>query len=231
MPAMRLEIPMGACLPFTVTSGLVVRQVAEAGAVGRIDVASNHWSMSNFTTATTFAIENLEGGAELIKVPPRRLAVVVPFEMSRVLIPTDGGVAELTVFGSPPTFLDGAPAEVGGSEVARGLDERSKYFLVLVALCEPRLRLSPRAAVPSVGEVVDRLKPLPGFENANRSSINYHIEYLRDSKLAPDEWAMSAHSGRMHSTREALVAHALRYDLVREEHLRLLPPWRRQHTA
>jgi hypothetical protein len=227
----RLEIPSGQRLLFTVTDGLGIREAAEGDAVGSIDAASNCWSMSNFTATTTFAIENAEGGAELIKVTPRRLTAVVPFEISRVLIPSEGGVAELNVFGAPPAFLDTAASERDGGDGTRRLNERSKYFLVLVALCEPRLRLSSMAAVPSVREVVDRLKPLPCFENVNRSSVNYHIDYLRENKLELNEWAMSAHGGRMHSKREALVSYALRYDLVREEHLGLLPPRPRQHSA
>jgi hypothetical protein len=228
--ARRLEIPSDQRLLFRITDRGAVREAADADAIGRIDVAPNHWSMSNFTANTTFAIENAEGGAELIKVAPRRLAAVVPFEISRVLVPTLGGGAELKVFGVPPAFLDAAAAKDGNLGPGR-LNEQSKYFLVLVALCEPRLRLSPMAAVPSVQEVVDRLKPLPGFENANRSSVNYHIDYLRETKLALNGWAMSAYGGRMRSKREALVYHALRYDLVREEHLGLLPVPPRQHRG
>jgi hypothetical protein len=53
------------------------------------------------------------------------------------------------------------------------------------------------AAVPSMQEVVDRLRPARGFEHANRSSINY----LRRRKLPLKGWAMSVHNGRMHSKR------------------------------
>ena len=180
--------------------------------------------MSNFTSGLTFAIENMEGGAELVKVPPRRLSVVVPFEMSRVLIPSEVGVTELKVFGAPPVLLQDSAAHESKDGLPYGLNEQSKYFLVLVALCEPRLRTSPMAAVPSVQEVVERLRPFAGFESANRSSVNYHIDYLREHKLFLDDWAVSTRGGRMHSKREALVSFALRHDLVREEHIQLLSP-------
>lgn len=227
----QFKIPFGEHLLFKISDNTGLLQTRESDAVGRIDVMSDHWSMSNFTTTTTFVIENLEGGAELIKVAPRRIGAVIPFEMSRVLIPSSQGMTELKIFGNPPTLLNSATHQQEADDGVGRLNEQSKYFLVLVALCEPRLRLSSMAAVPSVREVVDRLKTVPGFANINRSSVNYHIDYLRESKLALDEWSMSAHGGRMHSKREALVSYALRYDLVREEHLALLPPWSGQHAA
>ncbi|NHA00368.1 hypothetical protein G5V59_10410 [Nocardioides sp. W3-2-3] len=105
----------------------------------------------------------------------------------------------------------------------RSLDTDTKYFAVLVALCEPRLRGSSMAAVPSVQEVVARLRGSEQFRRANRSSINYHIDYLADQKSPVGQWAKYDDGGRMHSRREALVAFALRFDLVGEEHLALLP--------
>jgi hypothetical protein len=78
------------------------------------------------------------------------------------------------------------------------------------------------AAIPSVQEVLERLRPARRFQQASRSSINFHIDYLLQHKLPVRQWASSG-GGRMHSKREALVFFALRYDLVREEHLRLLP--------
>lgn len=192
--------------------------------VGAFDVEHDSLFLSNFTSATTFAIENLEGGAELVKVPARRRRLVIPFEMSRVLIPSWNGLIQITVFSRPPELVE-EPGTYDGPEASPfQLDESSKYFLVLVALCEPRLRGSSMAAVPSVQEVVDRLKRDDRFRDANRSSVNYHIDYLRERKLQVEQWAMYSANGRMHSKREALVSFALRYDLVREEHLRLLSP-------
>ena len=133
-------------------------------------------------------------------------------------------MAELKVFGAPPVIFRDPAAEQDETASPYNLNKQSKYFLVLVALCEPRLRRSPMAAVPSVLEVVERLRPIAGFENVNRSSVNYHIDYLREHKLFLDDWVVSTRGGRMHSKREALVSFALRHDLVREEHIQLLPP-------
>lgn len=193
-------------------------------AVGAFEVVGGTLFVSNFTSGTTFAVENLEGGAELVKVMSRRRRVAIPFEMSRVLIPSWAGLVQVTLFGRPPELMQESGVVDGPESSPFQLDETSKYFLVLVALCEPRLRGSSMAAVPSVQEVVDRLRQNDRFKDANRSSVNYHIDYLRERKLQVEQWAMYSENGRMHSKREALVSFALRYDLVREEHLGLLAP-------
>ncbi|MEV0267116.1 hypothetical protein AB0I49_38045 [Streptomyces sp. NPDC050617] len=191
--------------------------------IGAFEFHENCLLVSNFTTSATYVIENLEGGIELVKARPRQLQVAIPFEMSRVLIPSGDNIIELTVFGSPPPLM-GEELSVGTPGPAMvDLETASKYFVVLVALCEPRLRGYSMAAVPSVQEVVQRLRGSGDFRDANRSSINYHINYLADQKLPVSRWSRYMSEGRMHSKREALVAFALRFDVVREEHLLLLP--------
>ncbi|WP_394617075.1 hypothetical protein JNUCC0626_46950 [Lentzea sp. JNUCC 0626] len=197
--------------------------------IGTFEAMAENLFISNFTSSTTFAIENLEGGAELVKVPPRRKRLVIPFEMSRVLIPSWKGLIQVVVFGRPPELVEGSGSDAVESSPFR-LDENSKYFLVLVALCEPRLRGSSMAALPSVQEIVDRLKQSDRFRDANRSSVNYHIDYLCERKLQVEQWAMYSANGRMHSKREALASFALRYELVTEEHLALLASPVRSHV-
>ncbi|MFB9542738.1 hypothetical protein [Micromonospora sagamiensis] len=230
MTSTKTELPAGKLFRFGRSTRTAAVDPHAAHAIGAVRALPHCWSLSNLTSNTTFVVENLEGGTELIKVAPRRLDAVVPFEMSRVLVPSVGGLLELRVFAAPPTFLDSRISGIASHISLPVLDEQTKYFLVLVALCEPRLRGSSTAAVPSVQQVIERLRPAPGFANVNRSSINYHIDYLRQYKLPIDEKSMSSYGGRMHSKREALVAFALRYDLVREEHLNLLPG-RRESTG
>jgi len=196
--------------------------------IGELVASNDHWSLTNYTSNSTFVVENLEGGSEVIKVGPRRQNVIVPFEMSRALFPVKNGLTELKIFGTPPNLLTDE-AVVDAPPISTRLDEASKYFFVLVALCEPRLRGSSMAAVPSVQEVVERLRCLEQFKDANRSSINYHVDYLRERKLPVKQWATSFEGGRLHSKREALVSFALRFDIVTSDHLMLLPksPFRR----
>ncbi|MFD7586031.1 serine/threonine protein kinase, partial [Kitasatospora sp. NPDC059811] len=99
----------------------------------------------------------------------------------------------------------------------------AKYFLVLLALCEPRLRSPSAAVVPGVTDVLARLRALPSCHGLTRSAVNYHIDYLVWTKLRLREPYEDGPGG---GKREELAALALKFDLVREEHLALLPPRR-----
>jgi hypothetical protein len=77
-----------------------------------------------------------------------------------------------------------------------------------------------------VGEIVDRLRPIESCQDLTRSAVNYHIDYLASVKLrldGTDEVGTPREGGRVGAKREDLVTLALRFDLVREEHLSLLP--------
>ncbi|WP_259294759.1 hypothetical protein [Streptomyces canus] len=219
----RIYLKAGDQLDFRIASRTGRFEPGGKPSIGALEFCENRLLVSNFTTSATYVIENLEGGIELVKARPRQLRVAIPFEMSRVLIPSGENITELTVFGSPPPLMrEELSARIPGPPMVN-VETASKYFAVLVALCEPRLRGSSMAAVPSVQEVVERLRGSSQFRGANRSSINYHINYLADQKLPVNRWTKCVDEGRMHSKREALVAFALRFDIVREEHLDLLP--------
>jgi serine/threonine-protein kinase len=98
------------------------------------------------------------------------------------------------------------------------MDTGAKYFLVLVALCEPRLRHGGLAPVPTNPEVVRRLQQLPGCERLSREAVDFHVDYVARTKfrLRPDGQGFAAR-------REAVVGFALRFGVVGEDHLRLLP--------
>ena len=138
---------------------------------------------------------------------------------------------------SHPSFLVFAPQHLyaehqerpdgsgDATRVAFPLDETAKYFLVLVALCEPRLRDCSSPVVRTVPEMIERLGDLPGARGLTRTAVNFHIDYLARTKLrvkAPD----GAQDGPAKADwqRAALISLALQFDLVREEHLALLPP-------
>ncbi len=209
---------------------------------GEITAAEDYWRLSNFSATATYVVENLEGAGEHVKVAPGRLGAPVPFEFSRVLLPALGEPASFKVFAPQHAYLAGGsagaagPVDGGAPGVGPGeptvspfaLDPGAKYFLVLLALCEPRLRSPSAAAVPGVTEVLARLRCLPSCRDLTRSAVNYHIDYLVGSKLRlrdPAEPADPEGAGAG-GKREELVALALRFDLVREEHLVLLPPRR-----
>lgn len=113
--------------------------------------------------------------------------------------------------------LDGAT-----TRPAFSVDRTKRYFAVLAALCEPRLRGVPHAPLPTVEQVVERLRP--GWPSANRAAVQWNIDYLAVKlrlKPGPD----TADPGpRLNGKKESLVSLALRFDLVREDDLGVLAP-------
>ncbi|WP_371502168.1 serine/threonine protein kinase [Kitasatospora sp. NBC_00374] len=195
---------------------------------GEVTAAEDYWRLSNFSGSATYVVENLEGAGEHVKVAPGRLGAPVPFEFSRVVLPSVTGTSHFKVFAPQHAFLDGGPDPGSGEHTVSpfALDPTSKYFLVLLALCEPRLRDSSAAAVPGVNDVLERLRALPSCRKLTRSAVNYHIDYLAEAKLRlrGEEDREPGGTGRTGRKREELAALALRFDLVREDHLSLLPP-------
>lgn len=194
---------------------------------GQITAAEDYWRLSNYSRTATYVVENLEGAGEHIKVAPGRLGAPVPFEFSRVVLPSEGAEAGFKVFAPQHAYRDDPGADPAGGDhtvTPFALDPTAKYFLVLLALCEPRLRNPSTGAVPGVGDVLDRLRPLASCRDLTRSAVNYHVDYLATTKLRlTDEAAEPDADALPGGKRAELIAFALRFDLVREEHLALLP--------
>ena len=194
---------------------------------GRLEAAEDYWRLSNFSRTAGYVVENLEGAGEYITVAPGRLGAPVPFEFSRVVLPALNGTADFKVFAPQHAYLDERSAPGAGDQTVNpfALDPTSKYFLVLVALCEPRLRAPSDATLPGAGEIAERLRRLDSCRDLTRSAVNYHIDYLAFAKLRLDHADDAGEpGGRTGAKRARLVASALRFGLVREEHLTLLPP-------
>jgi hypothetical protein len=202
---------------------------------GQITAAEDYWRLSNFSRSATYVVENLEGAGEHIKVAPGRLGAPVPFEFSHVVLPSQGAEASFKVFAPQHAYQDDPGGGADGGErttMPFALDPTSKYFLVLLALCEPRLRNASTGAVPGVGDVLKRLRPLESCRDLTRSAVNYHVDYLASVKLRlRDDAAETDSDALAGGKRDELVAFALRFDLVREEHLTLLPPRPRPGAA
>ncbi|MCT9075680.1 serine/threonine protein kinase [Streptomyces fulvoviolaceus] len=210
----------GSALPITLPDPGVSRHA------GRIEAAGDFWRLSNFSVTSTYVVENLEGAGEHVKVAPGHLGAPIPFEFSRVVLPALDGTVGFKVFAPQHAYAQGGAGPDHGERTVSpfSLDVTSKYFLVLVALCEPRLRTSSGVALPGAGEIVERLRPLESCRDLTRSAVNYHIDYLTTTKLrlrTTDE--DGTEGARVGAKREDLVTIALRFDLVREEHLALLP--------
>ena len=109
----------------------------------------------------------------------------------------------------------GADAACDPFPVPFPLDRTRHYFLVLAALCEHRLRgADGEEPPPSVAELTARLEAAwPGVTEAD---VAWNLDYL-GVKLRLKLPAPGLNGRR--DTRDSLVALALRFDLVREEHL------------
>jgi hypothetical protein len=190
---------------------------------GIIRAVEDYWLLTNLSRDSTLVVENPEGGGEFLKVTPGRAAAPIPFEFARVVLPVADGPCSFLVFASQHSFIDfDAPeTEAVGEPTISGfpVDESAKYFLVLVALCEPRLRDCSSSVIPTVPEVLERLRGVPDGAELTRAAVNFHIDYLARTKLRvkPLSGARKADWQRA-----ALVSIALRFDVVREEHLKLL---------
>lgn len=99
------------------------------------------------------------------------------------------------------------------------LDQAARYFLILVALCEPRLRDASSAVIPTVPQIIERLCQA-GHPRLTRAAVNFHIEYLARHKLRVKQAEGSG--GKADWQRAALVSLALRFNLVGHQHLALL---------
>src|SRR3954463_433178 len=150
---------------------------------GEIRAVDDYWVLSNLSVDKTYVIDNPEGGGEYVTVAPLRLAAPIPFEFARVSLPRTEGPVSFLVFAPQHSFAE--PSAFEGLEgertaAASPLDQTAKYFLVLAALCEPRLRDGASVVLPTAGEIVERLR---GRLELTRAAVNHHIDYLAIEKL------------------------------------------------
>jgi serine/threonine-protein kinase len=214
----------------TTPVGLRLDDAAISRLAGEIRVTDDHWQLSNHSTSQSYLVENPEGAGEYLRVPPRRAGAPIPFEFSRVVLPTRRSTAvAFQVFAPDHVYLpaDGMNGQWGSRTVtAYSLDETSLYFLVLVALCEPRLRDESSVAVPTTPQIVERLRGHTACGRLTARAVSSHIDYLAEEKMrisAPDEQRPPT-GARRNGKRESIVGLVLRFGLVTEEHLALLPP-------
>ena len=201
--------------------GLTIAHAGVPRLAGEIAAHRTFWLLSNLSEDQTYVVENPEGAGEHIKVAPGRLDAPVPFEFSRIVLPAAGDLLPVEVWAPRHDYLrgeDGADGEP--TAPAFSVDRTKRYFAVLAALCEPRLRGAPHAPLPTMDQVVERLRP--AWPAASRTSVQWNIDYLA-VKLRLKPGPETAEPGpRLNGKKESLVSLALRFDLVREDDLVVL---------
>jgi hypothetical protein len=206
--------------------GLSVDIVVPGCSVSRLAGAAracdDFWLISNYSSHSTYVIRNPQGGGEFVKLAPRRLDMPVPFEFADVMLPVDGGVPAFRVLAPRHAYADPdlmSCTEGEPTAAAFPLDQTARYFLILVALCEPRLLDASSVVIPTVPEIIERLRQA-GHQGLTRTSVNFHIEYLARHKLRVKP--ADGSNGKADWQRAALVSLALRFNLVDHQHLALL---------
>ncbi|QLY27571.1 serine/threonine protein kinase [Nocardia huaxiensis] len=186
---------------------------------GRIEAVDFYWLLSNLSTRpnASYVVHNDEGRGEHFTIRPGE-RLPVPFTASRVqLLGGDSKVVEFKVFAmrrgavAPPAL----PTTTQTVEPFRPLSVDAKHFLILVALCEPRL-VYGSAAIPSIPDLLRRVqRTAAGRDLETTSAVNFHIEYLID------RLGLRGYEG-LEDRRAALINRALWFGIVGEQHLELL---------
>lgn len=224
-PDSQIKIASGESLTFgrqDTPDGLTITHEGVPRIAGEISAQRDFWLLTNRSSDQTYVVENPEGAGEHIKVAPGRVDAPVAFEFSRVVLPAAGDLLTFDVWAPRQVFASAEARELPGSTTAPAftLDRTKRYFAVLAALCEPRLRGEPHAPTPAVDQLVQRLRP--AWPTVNRSSVYWNIDYLA-LKLRVRPGPEAAEPGRRaNGKKDALASLALRFDLVREDDLFVL---------
>ncbi|MFV0138275.1 FHA domain-containing protein [Streptomyces sp. HMX87] len=191
-------------------------------AAGEITAHLTFWLLSNLSEDQTYVVENPEGAGEHIKVAPGRVDAPVPFEFSRVVLPAAGDLLAFDVWAPGHAFRSVARTGLSGDVTAPAflLDRTKRYFAVLTALCEPRLRGEPHAPLPAVEQLVERLRAV--WPTVTRSAVYWNIDYLAVKLRLRTDPDTAGPARRANGKKDSLVSLALRFDLVREDDLALL---------
>ncbi|MFM9447116.1 FHA domain-containing protein [Streptomyces acidiscabies] len=218
----QIRLGAGDRLPFgRAGGGLVIAHEGVPRVAGEIVPDRTFWLLSNHSEDQTYVVENPEGAGEHVKVAPGRLEAPVPFEFARVVLPAAGDLLAFDVWAPRHVFHSVSRRGLGGAVTtpAFSLDRTKRYFAVLTALCEPRLRGEPHAPLPAVENLVDRLRDV--WPGVTRSAVYWNIDYLA-VKLRLREDTAEPGGRRLNGKKETLVSLALRFDLVQEDDLVLL---------
>lgn len=182
---------------------------------GIIEAAGSYWLISNTSRTQTYVVQHTQRHRGFVQISPGEIRMPIAFELSRVTLQGRSGAYIFLVLAPDHPIALAEPPAGRTTEHPVTLDQASRYFQVLVALCEPLLDEHARTAgPPSAREVARRL-------NIRTTTVNGQLDYLVNRKF-PMLQQLRHGSGMDWRTR-ALVEYVLEFRLVTAEHLSVLP--------
>jgi len=138
---------------------------------GVLHVYRDHWRLDNLSPDVDFVSLDLEDLRQRVRVPARRIDVVVPFELARLSL--GEAEQELVVFGHEPRL---ARVELCAQEVHElaqvRLNPSTAYMAVLEELC----RSGSEGTVPTSVDIASALRRRGMV--ATPRAVDRHIDYL-----------------------------------------------------
>ncbi len=162
-PAGQLRIAPGQSLAFgrAAENDLVIAHPGVSRTAGTITAHHSFRILSNDSSSQTYVVENPEGAGEHVKIAPGRQDSPIPFEFARVVLPAAHDLLGFEVWAPSHSYRRRAVGDGPATAPAFAPDRTKRYFAVLTALCEPRLRGAPHAPLPTVDELSSGCAP-PG---------------------------------------------------------------------
>lgn len=177
---------------------------------GRVMAFSDHWRLDNLSADAELITCDLEDESQRLRIPPGRVAVVIPFELALVGFRGQRRDQMLNVFAQEPRVM-AAPVNClaqGPLVSSFELNPGTKYMAVLSALCCPSTGASGR--LPTSAQIAEALTRR-GITTTRRA-VDHQIDYLfrRFFPASADENCKSG------SKREAVARVGLASGLFRQ---------------
>lgn len=143
-------------------------------ALGRITAGRAHWRIDNLSDRVSIVASDLEDPEQYVRVPPHRIHVVMPFELTGLEIWHADGVHRLTVFGPEPGRTAPAPPTASSPGAPGGPDlPDTRYVQVLDGLLDLADRIG---RLPSARDIAGLLSS-KGTDITPRA-VQHHLDYL-----------------------------------------------------
>ncbi|MBB5869976.1 hypothetical protein F4553_003355 [Allocatelliglobosispora scoriae] len=181
----------------------------EHGITVRITAEQDQWRLCNLSTMP-IVVEDMEDPDLVITIPADRRLVAVTIELAQVRA-LHRGFAQpaLKIFGPAQRSVDEPTVCAAPTHHSPQLNEDTRYFATLVALCAPRLRESPVATLPTAREIAEMFTAIG--QPTTQRAVDSHLDAIR------------ARLKLIGEPREALATEAIRCGIVRRDHLDILP--------